>query len=258
MKPILFPGFLRQLAGSQGSFFLGYVRLAWDALCRLPALGRGPVRKVLLKQLYFTGIESLGAIGAVGFLVGLIIVTQMNNLVGRNEILMVRVLIWTIVRELGPLLAAIVIVGRSSSAIASELAAMQVNGEVKSLRRMAISPLSYLVMPRVLGMTLTSIALAFYFQAIAIGTGAAVAALRLDIALGSEIANFFEIISFREIAASFLKSAVFGILVSVVSCYHGLRVKAALTEIPQAASQAVIRSLLAVFVWDGVITVLVF
>lgn len=251
-------GSFRQAARNQGSFILGYLRLAWDALCRLPALGRGPVHKVLLKQVYFTGIESLGAIGVVGFLVGLIIVTQVNNLVGRNEILMVRVLIWTIVRELGPLLAAVVIVGRSSSAIASELAAMQVNGEVKSLRRMAISPLSYLVMPRVLGMTLTSIALAFYFQAIAIGTGAAVAALRLDIALGGEIASFFEIISFREIAAAFLKSAVFGVSIAAVSCYHGLRVKAAPTEIPQAASQAVIRSLLAVFAWDGVMTVLVF
>lgn len=257
-RSILASRFFRQAAQGQGTYPLGYVRLAWDALCRLPALNRGPARKVLLKQLYFTGIESLGAIGAVGFLVGLIIVTQVNNLVGRNEILMVRVLIWTIVRELGPLLAAIVIIGRSSSAIASELAAMQVNSEVKSLRRMAISPLSYLVMPRVLGMTLTSIALAFYFQAIAISTGAVVAALRMDIALGSEIANFFEIISFREIAASFLKSAVFGISVAVVSCYHGLRVKTAMTEIPQAASQAVIRSLLAVFVWDGVITVLVF
>ncbi|MGE5027189.1 MAG: ABC transporter permease [Betaproteobacteria bacterium] len=237
---------------------MGYARLAWEALCRLPALDRGPVRKVLLKQLYFTGIESFGPICAVGFLAGLIIVVHVNNLVGRNEILLVHVLIWTIVRELGPLLAAIVIVGRSSSAIASELAAMQVNGEVKSLRRMAISPLSYLVMPRVLGMTLTSIALAFYFQAIAVGTGAALAALRLDINLGSEIANFFEIIGFREIAASILKSAVFGVSVAVVSCYHGLRVKAAPTEIPQAASHAVIRSLLAVFVWDGAITVLVF
>lgn len=250
--------FFRQAAQDQGSFILGYLRLAWDALCRLPALGRGAVRQVLLKQLYFTGIESLGAIGAVGFLVGLIIVTQVSNLVGRNELLTVHVLIWTVVRELGPLLTAIVIVGRSSSAIASELAAMQINGEVKSLRRMAISPLSYLVMPRVLGMTLTSIVLAFYFQFVAISTGMTVSALRLDFALGSGIESFFELISFREIAASFLKSVVFGILISLVSCYHGLRVKTALTEIPQAASQAVIRSLLAVFLWDGIITVLVF
>ncbi|MDD5328665.1 MAG: ABC transporter permease [Sulfuricella sp.] len=232
--------------------------LAWGALCRTPALGRGAVRRVLLKQLYFTGMESVGAVGAVAFLVGLIIVTQMTNLVGRNETLTVHVLIWVIVRELGPLLTAVVIIGRSSSAVASELAAMQVNGEIKSLRRMAISPLSYLVMPRMLGMTLSSVALTFYFQAVAIAAGVVTAALRQELSLGSEIAEFFEVIDFADIAASFLKSAVFGVLVAVVSCYHGLRVKTAWTEIPQAASQAVIRSLLAVFVWDGLITVLVF
>ena len=74
----------------------------------------------------------------------------------------------------------------------------------------------------------------------------------------SQTMNFLEIITFNEIAASLLKSIVFGILVSVVSCYHGLRRKSAMTEVPQAVSQAVIRSLLAVFVGDGIITVLVF
>lgn len=238
--------------------FLSLLRLAWDALCRLPALGRWPVRQVLLKQLYFTGTESIVTIGVVGFLVGLIVVTEINDLVGRNELLTTQILIWTIVRELGPLLSAIVIIGRSSSALASELSAMQVEGEIKSLRRMAISPLSYLVMPRVLAMTLASIALTFYFQIIAISTGWVVTALHLDIALSSEIINFFEIISFNELGVSFSKSVVFGVLVSVVSCYHGLRNKSVLTEVPQAVSQAVIRSLMAVFAGDVVITMLVF
>ncbi len=236
----------------------GHARLAWEVLCRLPALARWPVRQVLLKQLYFTGTESIGTIGVVGFVVGLIVITQINNLVGRNEVLTIEIMIWTIVRELGPLLSAIVIIGRSSSAFASELSSMQVNGEIKSLRSMAISPISYLVLPRVLAMTLASIALTFYFQVVAISTGWAVTAMRMDIALSSEIINFFEIITFREIAASLLKSAVFGMLVSLVSCYHGMRRKSAMTEVPQAVSQAVIRSLMAVFVGDGIVTVLVF
>lgn len=249
---------MQQAVLQHGQSIGGTSRLAWEAVCRLPALGRGPVRRVLLKQLYFTGVESLGAIAAVAILAGLIIVTQVTNLVGRNESLMVHILIWTIVRELGPLLTAIVIVGRSSSAVASELAAMQINGEVKSLRRMAISPFSYLVMPRVLGITISSVALTFYFQAIAISSGMLATAVSQDIALSSEITEFFEVLDVTEVFASFLKSVVFGILVSSISCYHGLGVKTAFTEIPQAASQAVIRSLLAVFIWDGVVTVLVF
>jgi phospholipid/cholesterol/gamma-HCH transport system permease protein len=239
-------------------FALGHLRLFWGTLSRLSALGRWPVRQVLLKQIYFTGTESLLTISLVGFLAGLIVVTEITNLVGRNELLTIQILIWIIVRELGPLLSAIVIIDRSSSAFASELSAMQVSGEIKSLRCMAISPLSYLVVPRVVAMTLASIALTFYFQLVAIGTGSAVITLRLDIPLHNDIVNFFETINFSEIVASFLKSMVFGVLISVVSCYHGLRTKSAATEIPQAVSQAVIRSLLAVFVGDGVITMLAF
>lgn len=224
----------------------------------MPALARWPVRQVLLKQLYFTGTESMSTIAVVGFVVGLIVITQINNLVGRNELLTIQLLIWIIVRELGPLLTAIVIIGRSSSAFASELSSMQVNGEIKSLRNMAISPISYLIVPRVLAMVLASIALTFYFQIVAINTGLIVTALRMDISFSSQVLNFFGTISFPEIAASVLKSAVFGILVSVVSCYHGLRKKSAMTAVPQAVSQAVIRSLLAVFIGDGIVTVLVF
>lgn len=216
------------------------------------------MQQVLLKQIYFTGLESLRTIGIVGLVAGLIVITETNNLVGRNEILTIQIMIWILVRELGPLLAAIVIIGRSSSAFASELSSMQVNGEIKSLRMMAISPVSYLIVPRFWGMTLSGIVLTFYFQVVSIATGLLVTAWRMDINLLSEINNTFEIIGYGDIAASIIKSVVFAMLVAIVSCYHGLRRKSAMTEVPQAVSQAVIRSLMAVFVADGIITVLVF
>ncbi|HMC13417.1 MAG TPA: ABC transporter permease, partial [Gallionellaceae bacterium] len=248
----------RRRKGRYYRLWAAHLRLTWESFCRLPALRRWPVRQVLFKQLYFTGTESLFTIGFVGFLVGLIVITELNNLVGSNESVTSRVLIWVVVRELGPLIAAIVMIGRSSSAFASELSTMVVNGEIKNLRCMGISPLSYLIMPRVLAMMLAGIALAFYCQIVAVSTGWIVTAMRLDISLGDEITSFFEIISYREIAATMLKSAVFGVLVAVVSVYHGMRKKTAMTEVTQAVSQAVIRSLLAVFVADGVVTVLVY
>ncbi|HEX5364625.1 MAG TPA: ABC transporter permease [Gallionella sp.] len=249
---------LQRWLGSQVLFVREGLALTWQAFCGLPAIAKFPVRQSLFKQLYFSGIQSLGSVGAIGILFGLILVIQVHNLVGHNELLMLHVLIWAVVRELGPLLAAIVIIGRSSSAIASELASMQVNGEIDSLRRMAISPVAYMVMPRILGVTLTSLALAFYFQLVAIGTGMLVIAWMLDIALMSEIINFFDMITFLEMAAALLKSLCFGIIVSAVSCHYGLAIERALTEIPKAASRAVIRSLLAVFACDGVITMLLF
>lgn len=249
---------LQNFLGTQGLFVRDSVSLIGQMLITLPVVVKWPVRKALLKQVYFTGIQSVGPISVMGFLAGMIMVMQVSNLVGRNELLTLQVLIWTVVRELGPLLTAIVIVGRSSSAIASELASMQVNGEINSLRRMGISPVSYLVVPRMLAMTITSTVLTFYFQVVAIGTGMVVTAWNIDVSLLGEASHFFEMLSFLEIFAALLKSICFGVLMSVVPCYYGLSVKRAATEIPVAASRAVMRSLLAVFACDGLITVLVF
>ncbi len=249
---------LQNTLGTQGLYVLESIELVWGVLIALPEIFKWPIRKALLKQLYFTGIQSAGPISVMGFLAGMIMVMQVSNLVGRNELLTLQVLIWTVVRELGPLLTAIVIIGRSCSAIASELAAMQVNGEIKSLRRMGLSPISYLVLPRMMALTLSSMALTFYFLVIAIGTGMVVTAWNIDISLLGELNDFFDMLSFQEIFAAILKSLFFGILVSVVSCFYGLKVKLAMTEIPVAASQAVIRSLLAVFACDGILTVLLF
>jgi phospholipid/cholesterol/gamma-HCH transport system permease protein len=249
---------LQNLLGMQGLFVRNSASFIGQILYTLPALFKWPVRKAFLKQLYFTGIQSVGPVSVMGFLAGLIMVMQVSNLVGRNELLTLQVLIWTVVRELGPLLTAIVIVGRSSSAIASELAAMQVNGEILNLQRMGISPISYLVMPRMVAMTLTSTVLTFYFQVVAIATGMIVTAWNIDISLLGEINHFFEMLSFQEIFAAFLKSICFGSIVSMVSCYYGMTTKGAMTEIPVAASRAVMQSLLAVFACDGLITVLVF
>jgi phospholipid/cholesterol/gamma-HCH transport system permease protein len=249
---------LQNYFGTQGLFVRDSVALVGEVLFSLPVVMKWTVRKVLLKQVYFTGIQSVGPVSAMGFLAGLIMVMQVSNLVGRNELLTLQVLIWVVVRELGPLLTAIVIVGRSSSAIASELASMQVNGEIKSLRRMGISPVSYLVTPRMVAMTITSSVLTFYFQVVAIGTGMVVTAWNIDVSLAGEVRHFFEILSYREIFAALLKSVCFGMLVSVVSCYYGLTAARAMTDIPVAASRAVMRSLLAVFICDGLITVLVF
>lgn len=249
---------LQNFLGLQGLLARDRTAMMGRVLYALPAVRKWPVRKALFKQLYFTGIQSVGPIGGMGFLAGMIMVMQVSNLVGRNELLTLQVLIWTVVRELGPLLSAIVIVGRSSSAIASELASMQVNGEIKSLERMGISPISYLMVPRMVAMTITSSALTFYFQVVAIGTGMLVTAWNIDVSLLGEVNHFFEMLSYQEIFAALLKSICFGMLVSVVSCYYGLSVKNAMTEIPVAASRAVIRSLIAVFACDGLITVLVF
>jgi len=244
--------------GVEGLFLREGLALTWQAFCGLPELSKRPVRYALFKQFYFSGIQSMSSVGAIGVLSGLIMMIQVHNLIGQNEQMKLHLLIWIFVRELGPLLAAIVIISRSSSAIATELAAMRVHGEIDSLQRLAISPVAYLAMPRIIGMTLTSVALTFYFQIVAIGTGMVVTVWKADVSLLGEVSNFFDMVSFLEISTAFLKSLCFGVIVSSVSCYYGLLIQRALTEIPKAASRAVMRSLLAVFVCDVLISMALF
>ena len=105
---------------------LGYWGFIVYTLSHLRTLSIPPVRSVFERQLYFTGTESVYLVVLLGLLAGAAIATQTTSIVGGNSELTVRVLVWTVVRELGPLLAAIIIIARSSVAIATELAVMEV------------------------------------------------------------------------------------------------------------------------------------
>lgn len=224
----------------------------------IPLLRSAPIRSVLYKQLYFTGIEALGKVAAIGILIGIVIITQIVNLAGSNAVLTGKILIWTVVRELGPLLAAIIIIARSGTAISSELGSMKVNRETDSLRIMGINPVDYLIVPRVAGITVSVFILAVYFQVMAIAGGLAFTSVFLDLSFLQHLKAIFSALKLFEVLISLLKSLVFGLLISIVSCYQGFSVEASITEIPQAATRAVMQSLFLVFIFDGIITVISF
>jgi phospholipid/cholesterol/gamma-HCH transport system permease protein len=217
-----------------------------------------PIRLVLYKQVYFTGIEALNKVALIGMLIGIVIITQITNLVGLNAVLIGKILIWTVVRELGPLFAAIIIIARSGTAIASELGSMKVNREIEGLRIMGIDPMDYLIVPRVLGITISVFILTFYFQIMAIAGALAFTSIFIDVPFLQHLKSIFSALSLFEVIVSLLKSLVFGLLISIISCYQGLGVKSSITEIPQAATRAVMQSLFFVFIFDGIITFVAF
>lgn len=236
----------------------GFFTLLHYLATHLSALARTPTRRVLLKQVYFTGIEALGVVSFIAVLSGIVITTQVTSLVGVNATLTAQMLLWTVVRELGPLLTALVVIARSSSAAASELAGMKIRGELDSLRQMGIEPLDYLIVPRIVGITLSVVAVTFYFQMLAIVAGIGFTALTHGIPFGATLESVVSLLTLGEVGASFFKTLVFGLVISITSCYYGLRAPATATAIPQAATAAVVRNLLTVFLLDGVITYAVF
>ncbi len=239
-------------------YALGFLALLRHALANLPVLAIPPVRRVFFKQIYFTGVEALGAVSFIAVLSGIVITTQITSLVGVNATLTAKILLWTVVRELGPLLTAIIIIARSSSAAASELAAMKVHGELNALRQMGIEPMDYLIVPRIVGITLSVMAVTFYFQMTAIVVGIGFTALARDIPFVDTLANVASLLSLVEVTTSLFKTLAFGLVISITSCYYGLRAPLSATAIPQAATAAVMQNLLTVFFLDGLITYAVF
>jgi len=238
---------------SRGSF-----NLLLESMKRLHALRLAVVRQVVYKQIYFTGIEAWGKIVAIATLIGVVIITQIANVAGQNAVLIGKVLVWVVVRELGPLFSAILIIARSSPAVAAELGSMKVTGEVNALRVMGIDPMDYLIMPRIVGMTVCVTVLAFYFQLVAIYGGLLLSSLFTDIPFIQQLDNIFAELGLFEIVISLVKSFIFGLLIAGSSCYHGLKVSSSITEIPQATTQAVMQSLFFVIIFDGIITMVSF
>ncbi|NNM80313.1 MAG: ABC transporter permease [Gallionella sp.] len=228
----------------------GYLALLAYGLSHGRVLRIEPVRKNFYRQIFFSGNQALHIIGFMGLLLGIIVSTQTFALAGGDSSLVVKVMAWVIVWEIGPLFAAIIIIARSGSAIAVELALMRVSGEVASLEQMGIAPLDFLVVPRILGVTISVVALTAYFQIVAVVGGLAVSAMFKNVGFLDQIHRFVELVNPWLLMGGMVKSLVFGLVIATISCHHGISVGTATSAVPQAAIKAVIRAMLAVFLLD--------
>jgi phospholipid/cholesterol/gamma-HCH transport system permease protein len=217
--------------------------------------GWRPVSQVFLKQLYFTGYESLKIIVIISLAIGTVIITQMIGLVGGgNEPLIGKVMVLVVIRELGPLLTAVIVIARSGAAIATELGTMKIHGEIDSIESLGISTGQYLVMPRVFGVTAAVIILTVYFEIFSIFGGFLVASLGWHVSFEKLSQGLLVSLAMADLSVSVIKSLFFGLLLSAACCCQGLDVGSSTTRIPQAATKGVMQSLFLVFITDGVIT----
>lgn len=235
----------------------GYLSLFLDSVSRIRLLRNPAVNSVFTKQVYFTGIEAWPQLSIIATMIGIGIITQVGNLAGRNAELTGKILIWTVVREIGPLFSAIIIIARSGTAVVSELGSMKISGELDNLKTMGINPREYLILPRIAGVTMSIFILTFYFQMMAIAGGVVISAVFfLDVPLIQHIKGILSALRFLDVIVSTSKSLVFGAVISTIVCYQGLSVSHSITQIPQAATRAVMQCLFLVFVFDGLITFL--
>ena len=231
-------------------YLAGFWAILIYALTHLRALSVAPVRTVFERQLYFTGIEALVLVTTMGLLTGAVFAMMATAILGTDELSM-RTLVLVQLGELGPMVAAIIIIARSSVAVAAELALMHTRGETAHLRLMRIPSLDYVVVPRIAAVTLSVFALTAYFLTVAIAGGLASSAMFQQVAFLQQLGRFFVALSVPDILVATVKSLCFGLAISCISCFHGLDVGKSATAVPVATVRAVVQSLIAVFLIDG-------
>ena len=212
--------------------------------------------RVLTMQILFTGVEALSVVATISLSIGAVIIIQGLSLLpqfGQGQ-LIYNILIIVITRELGPILTALIVTARSGTAIATELGNMVINHEVEAYSVTGINPVQHLVVPRFIGVTLSTFLLNLYFNVFGLMGSYVVTQIVNPIALSEYSSGLLAALSVTDVAASVVKSLVFGAITALVATFYGLRVERASTEIPVAAIHSVGRGITLLIVANAVIT----
>lgn len=219
-------------------------------------------RSIRWKDLLFymkrAGMEGLPIVGLINFLLGLII-AFMSSLqlkqFGAN-IYVAQLVGVAMVTELGPIMTAIIVAGRSGSAFAAEIGTMKVNEEVDALVSMGFDPTRFLAIPKVLAAMLVVPVLTLYADFFGIAGGAVVGVLGLDLTLYTYVQETMKVISIADIVKSLIKSVVFAVLIAGIGCQRGFQVRGGAEAVGSATTSAVVAAIFLIIVTDSAFAIL--
>lgn len=215
---------------------------------------RRPIRwTALTMRVQNVGVDALVIVGLMSFLIGIVIAQQgavqlrqfgleifTVNLVGRASI-----------RELGLLMAAIMVAGRSGSAFAAQIGTMKLTEEIDAMRTIGVSPMEAIVLPRVMAVTLMMPLLGFFASMCAIVGGGVFCWIGLNITPTTYINLLRDIIPMTDFWALLIKAPVFGMLIGVTGCYEGMQVRQDAEEVGKRTTAAVVAAIFLVIVLDA-------
>jgi phospholipid/cholesterol/gamma-HCH transport system permease protein len=222
------------------------------------AVGRARFRRVdLMLNIQEAGVGALGIVSLISFLVGLILA-----FVGAVQLRQFGAQIYVadlvgigMVREMGAMMGAIIMAGRTGAAYAAQLGAMRVNEEIDALSTMGISPFEFLVLPRMLGLILMMPLLTIFADLVGIAGGAVVGIGMLKVGVLPYWNETWAAVTLTDCAAGLIKSAVFGVLIAVAGCLRGMQCGRSSAAVGLAATSAVVTGIVFIIVSDAVLTV---
>ena len=230
--------------------FLGATTLAFGALIRNPRRFRF---NAVVQQFNNVGVASLGIIGLMSFLIGIVIAQQgavqlrqfgaevfTINLVGRLTL-----------REMGVLMTAIMVAGRSGSAFAAQIGTQKLTEEIDAMRTIGVSPMEALVVPRTMAAILMMPLLGFYASIIALVGGGMLTYLTLGIPPVTFIQRIREVVPITDLYVGLIKAPVFGAIIAVAGCFQGMQVEANAEQVGLRTTSAVVQAIFLVIVLDA-------
>jgi phospholipid/cholesterol/gamma-HCH transport system permease protein len=217
----------------------------------------GPWREISA-NIYHSGFQALGITALVGFLIGVVLSflsAQQLRMFG-GDIYIVNILGMSVIRELGPLLAAILVAGRSGSSITAQLGVMKVTEELDAMLVMGISHGYRLIMPKVLALAVSMPLLVVWTDAMALIGGMVSAKIELGLSFRYFLQKLPDAVPLVNYTIGLLKGTTFGVLIALVSCHFGLRIKPNTESLGRGTTTAVVTAITVVILADAVYAII--
>lgn len=222
---------------------------------------RPPFRPSLtLRQMEFVGAGSFFIVLLTGSFTGMVLALQLAEGFGRfdAENLVGSTIAIALCRELGPVLTGLIVTGRVASAMATELGTMRVTEQIDALHTMAVSPVQYLIVPRVLaGVTMVPV-LTMFFNCVGLMSAYWISVEMLGIDPGAFMRYVRNYLRPEDVTIGIVKSVLFGVCISLVACHKGFNASGGAKGVGQATTDAVVFNFIAIFFVDYIVTVLAF
>jgi phospholipid/cholesterol/gamma-HCH transport system permease protein len=245
----------RQTSVTHGLAFLGESTIAAGRAITQPHSIRW---RALLRIVEMDGVRALPITGLLTFLVGVVIAYQGAEQLRKfgTNIFIVDLVGISLLREIAPLIVAILIAGRSGSAYAAEIGTMKVTEELDAVRTLGISPMNLLVLPRALGLIIALPLLTVYADVVGVFGGILIAMGELNVSFVEFVARFEEAVPLRHFLIGLAKAPFFAAIIALVGCYQGFQIRGGVDDVGRHTTISVVQGIFLVIVFDALCSIL--
>ena len=206
------------------------------------------------------GVASLPTVALANFLLGIVLAIQGAGQFAKlgSTDLVANLVAFSVLREIGPLITAVIVIGRSGSAITAELGTMKVAEEIEALEVMGIDPVTYLVVPRLLAMAIMMPVLTILGEGIGLFAGWLISVCSLHLDPIFYVINSAAAVEQKDLFTGLLKALMFGTVVGTISCYYGIQVEGGAEGVGSSTTKSVVTSLTSMLATDALLTAFIY